>query len=202
MKIEVNITKKRFFAIVGIVLILGFVVYVKAAVNTARPYHPLQQVAKSDSDTTSVDEDGNDLIDRADDADRLAGIPASQFCRTDNSNCPSQCKDMKIETMEIVIGRDRGDADPDCWVIENNKCPDSKMWGNGGGAMTQEECAKGVANNALYGTLGYYYVSYAYNGESSPCFDSSSDKLTVTLGRISASCPTSSGMKQVRLPLL
>lgn len=202
MKIEVNVRKRHFAILLGVILLLGLVVYVNAALNTAQPYHPLQQVAKSNSDTTSVDNDGNGAIDVADNSELFYGRDINQFCKADNSNCPSQCKDMKLETMEIVIGRDKGDADPDCWVIESNKCPDTKMWGNGAGAMTQEECAKGAANNALYGTSGYYYVSYSYNGESSPCFDTSSDKLIVTLGRMSATCPTSSGMKSIKLPLL
>ena len=57
-------TKKTFYTIltISIICLIGIITY---AIDTSKAYHPLQQVAKSANDDTSVDSDGDGVIDNA-----------------------------------------------------------------------------------------------------------------------------------------
>ncbi len=47
MKFEINVTKKRFFVLLGVILIIGGIFGVIGAVSTSLPYHPASQVSLS-----------------------------------------------------------------------------------------------------------------------------------------------------------
>ncbi len=204
MKIEVSISKRHFAIILAAILLLGLVVYVNAAVNTAQPYHPLKQVSISDTDTTSVDENNNEVIDISDNAYRLGGIPANQFCRSDNNNCPSECKDFKVETTGVTVRRDNNHgADPDCWISDFGGTSCTAKWGDGNISKpipSREYCAKTAGSYSGIGD-GWQYYNFdlvqiydstnpfnAPKGDACGSGDTKFDVLRAKYYRISASC--------------
>ena len=87
MKFTINIEKKHFYLLVGVIFILGiFTVFAATSFSSSKPLHPLQQVTIDQKGTTSVDANSNAIIDNA---DKLQGLSASQFCRSNGVNCPT-----------------------------------------------------------------------------------------------------------------
>ncbi|MFW5990714.1 MAG: hypothetical protein ACOCQX_00655 [Candidatus Nanoarchaeia archaeon] len=67
MDIHIHIEKKHFVILMVAISFLGLFMLGNAAdVNINDAWHPLQQIAKSESDTTSVDDNQNDIIDESD----------------------------------------------------------------------------------------------------------------------------------------
>lgn len=86
MKFTINIGKKHFYLLVGVIFILGiFTVFAATSFRSSSPLHPLQQVTIDQNGATSVDANSNTIIDNA---DKLQGLSASSFCRSNGANCP------------------------------------------------------------------------------------------------------------------
>jgi len=82
------------FALLTVLLGVGFGIAQSPSVNLTLPWHQLQQVAKGAADTTSVDASGNNIIDEADlafNALRLNNSDPSDWCRVGDtrSGCAS-----------------------------------------------------------------------------------------------------------------
>ncbi len=65
MKLEVNVTKGRAFAVVGAVLILAGIFGVIAAVNSALPNHPASQVEMASGSSLQEDIDNGVIVNSA-----------------------------------------------------------------------------------------------------------------------------------------
>lgn len=86
MKFTINIGKKHFYLLVGVIFILGiFTVFAATSFRSSSPLHPLQQISIDQNGATSVDANSNAIIDNA---DKLQGLSASSFCRSNGANCP------------------------------------------------------------------------------------------------------------------
>ena len=86
MKFTINIKKKHFYLLAVMISVLGiFTVFAATSFNSSNPLHPLQQVTIDQNGATSVDANSNAIIDNA---DKLQGLSASEFCRTNGVNCP------------------------------------------------------------------------------------------------------------------
>ena len=85
MDIHIHIEKRHFIMLVVLVSLFGVLLLGSAApVNQDQPWHPLSQIAKSTSDTNSVDSDGNGFIDSADTA--TEAINATHADQADNAD--------------------------------------------------------------------------------------------------------------------
>lgn len=72
MQITVNIKKRHLATLIIILAIFSSIMIGTAVdVNLDKPWHILSQVARSDTDQTSVDEDKNGQVDHADNADSV-----------------------------------------------------------------------------------------------------------------------------------
>ena len=91
MKLVINISKRHFNTLLILVTILasaGFVI----AITSTQAYHPLQDVAKSASDLTSVDSNSNGIIDIAELANGLkitAGAGSGKVLTSDAAGAGS-----------------------------------------------------------------------------------------------------------------
>ena len=87
MKFIINIEKKYLFFLAAMIFVLGiFTVFAATAFKSSSPLHPLQQISIDQKGTTSVDANSNSIIDNS---DKLQGLSASQFCRSNGVNCPT-----------------------------------------------------------------------------------------------------------------
>ncbi|MFW6283739.1 MAG: hypothetical protein ACOC1P_06870, partial [Minisyncoccales bacterium] len=67
MQLIINIEKKHFVIITLLMSFIGlFMIGNAADVDVNNAWHPLQQIAKSESNMTSVDDNQNDIIDESD----------------------------------------------------------------------------------------------------------------------------------------
>jgi len=74
MEVKADSNKRLFYIpLLGLALIL-LVLGANAVVDTTKSWHPLQQVAKSDTDITSVDENNNKIIDEAETLSLVGGV--------------------------------------------------------------------------------------------------------------------------------
>lgn len=86
MEIRINIEKKHFYVLLGVILIGFGSIFVIAGQGDGNPatytvgtvYHYLQDVVKDDA-KNSVDSDNDGIIDRAEDADTLDGLHADEI---------------------------------------------------------------------------------------------------------------------------
>ncbi|MBI2233179.1 MAG: hypothetical protein HYU56_04620 [Candidatus Aenigmarchaeota archaeon] len=88
MKLVINISKRHFNALLILVTILasaGFVI----AITSTQAYHPLQDVAKSASDLTSVDANSNGIIDTAEGLKITAGAGTGKVLTSDTGGTGS-----------------------------------------------------------------------------------------------------------------
>ena len=75
MKININIEKKHLGIFALLVIGLSVVLLVSAAnVDTSQGYHPLQQISKTTSNMVSVDDNGNGIIDTADNVNSAQSV--------------------------------------------------------------------------------------------------------------------------------
>ena len=99
MKFTINIKKKHFYLLAVMISVLGiFTVFAATSFNSSNPLHPLQQVTIDQNGATSVDANSNAIIDNA---DKLQGLSASEFCRINDVNCPGS-----IWTIYTISGND------------------------------------------------------------------------------------------------
>lgn len=98
MKIEIDIEKKHFYVLLGVLLVGFSALFVIAGHGDSNPasysvgsvYHYLQDVVKNDA-KTSVDSDNDGVIDEAENSynsDKIDNLDSSQLCLSDGSNCP------------------------------------------------------------------------------------------------------------------
>ncbi len=186
----ITIEKKHLYFLCGVFGVLLGMMITNAITpySSNRPWHPLQQVSTDEIGSSSVDANTNGIIDSA---DTLASIPPAQFCRSDNSNCPSACKDFKVETTTVQISSDWNDGgDPDCWIFAAG-CLAS--WGEGTVATASPEyCARTapIFASAGEGWIYYGYDNFVhYNPGPAQCGgDVRYDAFRAKYYRISASC--------------
>ena len=87
MKFIINIEKKHFYFLAAIISVLGiFTVFAQVAFDSSAPLHPLQQISLDENGITSVDADSNAIIDNS---DKLQGLSASAFCKSNGVDCPN-----------------------------------------------------------------------------------------------------------------
>ena len=87
MKFIINIEKKHFYFLAAIISVLGiFTVFAATAFDSSAPLHPLQQISLDENGITSVDADSNSIIDNS---DKLQGLSASAFCKSNGVDCPN-----------------------------------------------------------------------------------------------------------------
>ncbi|RMF54406.1 hypothetical protein D6745_05360 [Candidatus Woesearchaeota archaeon] len=86
MDIHIHVEKKHLF-VLGIIFLISGAIVVLASLDTSQPWHSLQQIAKSSSDTVSVDNDGNGKIDNADNSDKLNSHNTSYFQKDIGNDC-------------------------------------------------------------------------------------------------------------------
>ena len=88
MRFTINMEKKYFYLLAGMLSILGIFTVLALATpfNSNIGYHPLQQVTTDQTGATSVDADENLIIDNA---DKFGGSLPSSFCMSNGTNCPS-----------------------------------------------------------------------------------------------------------------
>ena len=73
-KRAINRDKRFFYLLLAILAIAILGLLANAVVDTTKSWHPLQQVAKSDTDITSVDENNNKIIDEAETLSLVGGV--------------------------------------------------------------------------------------------------------------------------------
>ena len=85
MDIHIHVKKSHIYIIVSVLFILSLIVISNAqsaGVDTAKQWHTLHQVARSETDLTSVDENGDGFIDRATVADSISGLTSKCELKT------------------------------------------------------------------------------------------------------------------------
>ena len=87
MKFTINIERKHFYFLAAIISVLGiFTVFAATPFNPSSPLHPLQQISLDENGIASVDADSNSIIDNS---DKLQGLSASEFCKSNGLDCPN-----------------------------------------------------------------------------------------------------------------
>ncbi len=96
MKLEVDVTKRRFFIILGVLLVLSASVVVYAAVNKAQPWHSASQVEMADG--RSLQEDiGIDIVNHQKLTRYVQGslygycVEVSDTCQSSSLKSPAFC---------------------------------------------------------------------------------------------------------------
>lgn len=136
MKFTINIEKKHFYLFAAFIFVLEiFTVFaavspVAIPFNPSLPLHPLQQISIDERGSVSVDANSNEIIDNT---DKLQGLSASNFCRSNNVNCPNS-----IWSVYILSGNDvsfNGNVQADSITLggETRTTWPSEDTGGGGG---------------------------------------------------------------------
>ena len=99
MQFTINIEKKHFYLLAAVVFVLEiFTVFAATSFSSSSPWHPLQQISIDERGSVSVDANSNERIDNT---DKLQGLSASNFCRSNGVNCPGS-----IWTIYTISGND------------------------------------------------------------------------------------------------
>ena len=163
MQFTINIEKKHFYLLAAVVFVLEiFTVFAALSFtepfSSSSPWHPLQQITIDQNGATSVDANSNAIIDNT---DKLQGLSASNFCRSNGVNCPGS-----IWTIYTISGNDvsfNGNVEANSITLggeTRTTWPSDGIWSSGVDIGT---CCDGGGST----TCGHFIQS----GECSPIGD-------------------------------
>lgn len=184
MKFTLNFEKKHFWVIVALLVVVGIGVVIAVNVDTARPWHALQQVAKSGTDMSSVDSNGDGVIDlseRATTLNPIQGCASGKVLKWDGTNwvcgdtgssLPTNCASGQVLKWDGTNWVCQNDETGSGWpagsycIMKSGACPTgftANSLGIIAGRFAHDACAIGerVAGDSRCDgtTLGYLTIS-------------------------------------------